>query len=119
MKPKDLFDKVSIHIKKNDPLEYLEHLKEEAKWYAAITRKGTDRWNNKVNEILDAFKTIDLTHGIPLLLARAVKYGNNEDEFLRLAKSTLFFCIRYFTIGKNGVSNLEREIGINAKSITK
>lgn len=117
VKPKDLFETVAGHIDKNKALEYLKHLNVEAKWFAYINRKGTDYWSKEVNDILDAFKIIKVTHGIPLLLAGAVRFGDDDNKFQNIVKATLYFCFRYFTIGDNGVANLQREIGEMARGL--
>ncbi|NRS81661.1 DUF262 domain-containing protein [Bacillus cereus] len=117
VKKVDLFRVITELLRVVDPITYLDQLKIEADWYARINLIGATHWNSTITKKLEAFKSLDVSHSIPLLLTGAVLYNNNEPEFERLVNATLVFCLRYFTIGRNSVENLEREIGNMSKSL--
>ncbi|MCS0791649.1 DUF262 domain-containing HNH endonuclease family protein [Cytobacillus firmus] len=115
VKPRDLFTKITSYINEVNPNNYINELVEESEWYARINSIGTQYWSNGISEKLKVFKKIDVTHSIPLLLTAAVKHGDEPDTFEKLLDSLITFCIRYFTIGKFTVNDLEREIGLISK----
>ncbi|MFJ1121428.1 DUF262 domain-containing protein [Bacillus cereus group sp. MYBK132-2] len=117
VKKVDLFRVITELLREVDPITYLDQLKIEADWYARINLIGATHWNSTITKKLEAFKSLDVSHSIPLLLTGAVLYNNNEHEFERLVNATLVFCLRYFTIGRTSVENLEREIGNMSKSL--
>ncbi|MDA1810961.1 MULTISPECIES: DUF262 domain-containing protein [Bacillus] len=117
VKKVDLFRVITQLLTEVDPITYLDQLKIEADWYARVNLIGATHWNNNITKKLEAFKSLDVSHSIPLLLTGAVLYNNNEHEFERLVNATLVFCLRYFTIGRTSVENLEREIGNMSKSL--
>lgn len=117
VKKVDLYKVVTALISRIDPIAYLEQLKVEAEWYGRINLIGANHWNELITSKLEAFKMLDITHSLPLILTGAVLFNDNEQEFERLVNSTLVFCFRYFTIGRNSVENLEREIGNMSKAL--
>lgn len=117
VKKVDLFKEITSLISTIDPIVYLDRLKVEAEWYAKVKLIGTTNWNDRITQKLEAFKALDISHSVPLLLTGAVLYNTNEQEFERLVNATLVFCFRYFTIGRNTVENLEREIGNLSKEL--
>ncbi len=119
VKKVELFKVISEMLKTTDPVNYLDQLKVESEWYARVTLLDAPYWNQNITEKLQAFKNLDVSHSIPLLLTGSVLYNNNEYSFNRLVNSTLVFCLRFFTAGKNSVDNLEKEIGKISKSLRK
>ena len=120
VQPKNLFNKVKDYLDKDevDPTVYLTDLQEESVWYGRLTLKGTPYWNSYINEMLsDLFKGINVSHGLPLLLAGAVRFGDNQTEFERFVKAVVAFCFRYFTIGNSKVDELEKKVNKWAISI--
>ncbi|WP_227938995.1 DUF262 domain-containing protein [Alkalihalobacillus deserti] len=111
VKKVSLFKVISNLIAKVDSIQYLEQLKDESIWYARINLLGASHWNEQITKKLTAFKALDITHSLPLLLTGAVLFNNEEVNFERLVNATLVFCFRFFTLGKNSVENLEKEIG--------
>ncbi|PAD71790.1 DUF262 domain-containing protein, partial [Paenibacillus campinasensis] len=114
----NLYDAITGHLQKNDPINYLEDLAVESEWFARINLIGGDFWSGNIKEKLNVIKNnLDISHSIPLLLTGAVLYNQDLKSFERLVNATVVFCFRYFTIGKNSVSNLEREIGFMSRSL--
>lgn len=116
VKKVDLFKVITKLLSDGDPLDYLEQLKVESEWFARVNLIETF-WDDNITKKLEAFKVLDISHSLPLLLAAAVKYNANYTEFEKLVNATLVFCFRYFTIGRNSVENLEREIGQLSKDL--
>ena len=111
--PKNLFNKVKAYLERPDvdPLAYLQDLLDESVWYGHLTLKVTSFCNNETNEKLhDLLNGISVSHSLPLLLAGAVRFGNNQPDFLRLVNAVLNFCFRFFTIGSAKVEELERKM---------
>ncbi|QYR20996.1 DUF262 domain-containing HNH endonuclease family protein [Paenibacillus sp. sptzw28] len=117
VKKVELFKVISNLLLTNNPLDYLEQLRVESDWYARVNLIGATFWNENITNKLKAFKTLDITHSLPMLLTAAVKYNNEDQKFERLVNATLSFCFRYFTIGRNSVENLEKEIGLMSKAL--
>lgn len=117
VKKVDLFNAITKLISNIDPIGYLEQLRVESEWYSRININGAAFWNEDITKKLQAFKTLEISHSIPLLLTSAVLFNDNEPSFERLVNATLVFCFRYFTLGKNSVENLEREIGNISRSL--
>lgn len=117
VKKMQLFSAISTIINETDPITYLDTLRMESEWYARINLLGAPHWNDNITRKLQAFKTLDISHSLPLLLTAAVLYNNDENKFARIVNATLVFCFRYFTIGRNSVENLEREIGNLSKAL--
>ncbi|WP_190283484.1 DUF262 domain-containing protein [Cellulosilyticum sp. WCF-2] len=115
----DLFRVITKLLSQNDPMLYLDQLKVEAEWYARINLIGTNYWSDDIISKLKAFKQLDISHSLPLLLASAVLFNTESEQFNRLVNATLVFCFRYFTMGKNSVENLEREIGKMSKDLRR
>lgn len=116
----NLYDAITSHIQKNDPINYLEDLSTESEWFARINLIGGNFWSGNIIEKLKVIKNnLDISHSIPLLLTGAVLYNRDLKSFERLVNATVVFCFRYFTIGKNSVSNLEREIGYMSRSLRR
>lgn len=121
VKPVDLYKAITTHISTNSSvtaLSYLEKLSTEAEWYARVNLIGGQFWPENISEQLRSLKeNLDVSHSIPLLLTGAIIYNQNLRQFERLVNATIVFCFRYFTIGRNSVSNLEREIGNMSRSL--
>jgi len=83
----------------------------ESEWFAKVSLIGTPYWNQSITKKLEAFKKLDVSHSLPLLLTVAILFNDDMNNFERLVNATLVFCFRYFTIGRNSVENLEREFG--------
>lgn len=114
----DLYDAVQKYIQGNNSITYLENLVIESDWYARVTLVNRNHWPTDITEKLRFIKeSLDISHGIPLLLTGSIIYNQDVDSFRRLVNATLVFCFRYFTIGKNTVAHLEREIGFMARQL--
>lgn len=111
IKKMNLFKGITDLISVRDPISFLEQLKNESEWYARVSLIGAPYWSEDITKKLEAFKTLDISHSLPLLLTGAVLYNDNEINFERIVNATLVFCFRYFTLAKNSVENLEKEIG--------
>ncbi|MFB8372267.1 DUF262 domain-containing protein [Paenibacillus taichungensis] len=117
VKKVELFGAVTEYLNNNDAAEYLDSLFSEADWYARVNLIGATYWNDAITHKLDGFKHLDISHSIPLLLTGAVKYNHNSIDFERIVNATLVFCFRYFTIAKNSVADLEREVGLMSRAL--
>ncbi|PGN04329.1 DUF262 domain-containing protein [Priestia megaterium] len=111
VKKMNLFKVITDLLGQRDPISYLEQLNNESEWYARVSLVGAPYWSEGITKKLEAFKTLDISHSLPLLLTGAVLYNDNETNFERIVNATLVFCFRYFTLAKNSVENLEKEIG--------
>ncbi|MGQ3380766.1 DUF262 domain-containing protein [Priestia endophytica] len=111
VKKMNLFKVITELLGQRDPISYLEQLNNESEWYARVSLVGAPYWSENITKKLEAFKTLDISHSLPLLLTGAVLYNDNETNFERIVNATLVFCFRYFTLAKNSVENLEKEIG--------
>ena len=121
VKKADLFNVISKHLKTMNTIKYLDNLKSEADWFARVTliQPQPQNWDEEIYRMLRAFKSLDITHGTPLLLTGAVLYNNEVKKFKRLVNATLVFCFRYFTILNNKVPDLERVIGQLSRACKK
>lgn len=118
--PKNLFKRVKEHLEQptTNPSSYLLDLVDESEWFGRITLKGTAFWDNDTNEKLnDLINILRISHSLPLLLAGAVYFGNDQLDFKRLVNATVAFCFRSFTIGSIKVGELERKINMLANII--
>ena len=110
--PKNLFKRINLLLESNSNHSgYLNNLESESKWFGFITSKGTAFWDDEThNSLINILNKLSISHSLPLLLAAAVKYGNDKPTFKQISKAIEAFCFRFFTIGSNKVEDLERQI---------
>ena len=98
----------------------IKELHDLAPYYDALNNPSSDSFSSKkLKKVLEDMNKLnfDLTH--PILIAGIHRFKNDEASLYKLARLCLNFLIRYITIMKEKPSQIEREIGLLAKSLRK
>jgi hypothetical protein len=110
VRPTDLFDAVQGHLRTRSAADYAQELEVEAPAFAAIVN-AAQIWGPEIAGYLEDIRRLDISHGYPLLLSAAARFGGQPSELRRVFKATRDFCFRFLTIGRNRPGQLELHIG--------
>ena len=112
----DLFETVKKQLNQISPNAYAKSLADESKLFSDLIN-GRPEWSAAKEALEDIKKPLDVTMAYPLLLAAAVRFLNNHDDFVKMAKTTANFVFRYFKVQKASVGQLTRVISESARTL--
>lgn len=113
IKASNLFDGIAEHLDKENinALDYAMSLRDESNNLNVlinISRKLPDDVEDALKQMRDTF---DIKFIYPLLMAGATKYINEKLKFNSFILLVRNFCFRYAKVQREGLSNVERNIG--------
>jgi len=114
---------------KNDEINKSSHIdmkalvdkwSKDAEWLARVTFKTKYSFNKETEKLLKDFQTLNITYGIPFLIAAASKYLTIKDDisFQKAVNFALNFSFRTITICNNDTPFLEDNLGYCARKLS-
>lgn len=119
VKLEDIYDRVVAHLNKEDVTAsgYTNELLSECRALSRLKNAPTQSLKKAEEYIDELLETLSIDYSIPLLLASANRFRTDDIQLLRFIKATRDFCFRYYTIGNNSISSLQKMVGKHSRML--